>query len=50
MKDNGVTVTAQQVRSITSSTDPKTVSALKVCKPLLPTGGASTAPTATPSS
>ena len=38
MKDNGVTVTTQQVRTVTSSTDAKTVAALKVCKPLLPTG------------
>jgi hypothetical protein len=49
MKDNGVTVTAQQIRSINSSTDAKTVAALKVCKPLLPTGGQGAAPSATPS-
>ena len=51
MKDHGVTVTPQQLRSITSSTDAKTVAALKVCKPLLPTPGAPGAtPPATPSS
>ncbi|MFC1437415.1 hypothetical protein ABUW04_04025 [Streptacidiphilus sp. N1-10] len=50
MKDNGVTVTTQQVRSITTSTDQKTIAALKVCKPLLPTGSTNTAPTATPTS
>ncbi|MEY9964184.1 hypothetical protein ABIA33_002226 [Streptacidiphilus sp. MAP12-16] len=50
MKDNGVTVTPQQVRGISTSTDSKTVAALKVCKALLPTGGPGTAPTATPSS
>jgi hypothetical protein len=52
MKDHGVTVTPQQLRSITSSTDAKTVAALKVCKPLLPApGGAPGAtPPATPSS
>ena len=49
MKDNGVTVTAQQIGSINSSTDAKTVAALKVCKPLLPTGGQGAAPSATPS-
>lgn len=50
MKDKGVTVTAQQVRALSTSTDPKTVAALKVCKALLPTGAPGGMPTATPSS
>ena len=49
MKSNGVTVTDQQVRSLSSSTDAKTVAALKVCKPLLPTGPGG-APSSSPSS
>ncbi|QMU66904.1 hypothetical protein [Streptacidiphilus sp. P02-A3a] len=39
MKSNGVTVTDQQVRSLSTSTDPKTVAAYKVCDALLPTRG-----------
>ena len=49
MKSNGVPVTDQQVRSLSSSTDAKTVAALKVCKPLLPTGPGG-APSSSPSS
>jgi hypothetical protein len=51
MKSNGVTVTDQQLRSLASSTDPKTVAAYKICKALLPTRGTHGAsPSATPSS
>ncbi len=39
MKSNGVTVTDQQVRSLSTSTDAKTVAAYKVCSALLPTRG-----------
>ncbi len=50
MKDNGVTVNATGgLGALLKSTDAKTVAALKVCKPLLPTRGAGAAPSATPS-
>lgn len=39
MKSNGVTVTDQQVRSLSTSTDAKTAAAYKVCDALLPTRG-----------
>ncbi len=51
MKDNGVTVNATGggLGALLKSTDAKTVAALKVCKPLLPTRGGSAAPSASPS-
>ena len=45
-----LTVTAQQVRALSTSTDPKTVAARKVCEALLPTGAPGGMPAATPSS
>ena len=49
MKDNGVTVNAAGLGALLKSTDAKTVAALKVCKPLLPTRGGNGAPSPSPS-
>ena len=51
MKDNGVTVNSAGggLGALLKSTDAKTVAALKVCKPLLPTRSGSPAPAASPS-